>query len=133
MDRSLRAPDRGALWARLALTETQLAELTGLTFRQVSHWRKRGYLMVATEHPDRFSGDAVDLCVLLKQARQAGVPVHRAVDLARAYIAAELAGQLDPEGYATASLTAVATDLHAAQRAIAETLAVLDQVAPEEG
>lgn len=129
---SLQAPDRGVLWAKLALTETQIAEMCGLTVRQVSHWAKQGYLTASPEHPDRYNGDAVDLCLLIKQARQAGLPLHLGVDLARAYVAAELTGQLAPEDYATTRLTEIATDLRTAQQAINETLTVLDLVAPAE-
>ena len=86
-------PDRGALWARLALTPSQLAALCGVSRQQVAHWARRGYLL-----PDRrgqFAGDAVDRCLLIKQARDAGIPLARAAALARAYLSE--AGARRPE------------------------------------
>ena len=82
MDGSLRAPDRGARWTQLALTRTQLAALCRVSVRQVSYWARQGYIMPASERDDRYNGDAVDLCVLIRQALRAGVPLHRAVPLA---------------------------------------------------
>jgi DNA-binding transcriptional MerR regulator len=129
---SLQAPDRGALWAQLALTQTQLAEMTGLTFRQVHHWAERGYLTPSPENPDRYNGDAVDLCVLIKQALRAGMSLHRAVPLAQAYVTEGLADQLGREGVASTRVVEVVAALREAQAGVETTLAVLELVVPEE-
>jgi len=90
------------LWARLALTATQLSQLTGASRRQVEWWRHRGYLTPSPEQPDRFSGDAVTLALLIKQGLDAGLPLNRAYRLATRHLAAQLAeGLLEvtpPEG-----------------------------------
>ncbi len=54
--------------------------------RQVDGWTRRGYL---TPRPgtDRYNGNAVELCLLIKQGRDAGVSLRRAVAQARAYLA----------------------------------------------
>src|SRR5437016_10765988 len=94
-------PDRGALWVALALTKTQLAALCGLTVRQVGYWTAAGYLPTAPAHAERYNGNAIDLAVLIKQGLERGLPLRRAVALAREHLAAELArqpglGALDP-------------------------------------
>jgi hypothetical protein len=78
------------LWARLTLTATQLSRLTGVSRRQVEWWRRRGYLTPSPEAPDRFNGDAVTLVMLVKQAIDAGVPLHRAYQFATNHLAARL-------------------------------------------
>ena len=80
-----------ALWARLELTGTQLAALTGISRRQVEWWRRRGYLPPAPEAPDRYGGNAVEIALLIKQAVEAGVALRRAHELASAHMAARLA------------------------------------------
>ncbi|MDP9372755.1 MAG: hypothetical protein M3Q65_09960, partial [Chloroflexota bacterium] len=62
-------PDRGALWLQMALSASQVAELCGVTLRQVIYWGERGYLPRAPHHPTAFSGLAVDICLLIKEAR----------------------------------------------------------------
>jgi DNA-binding transcriptional MerR regulator len=78
------------IWARLALTATQLSKLTGVSRRQVEWWRRRGYLTPSPETPDRFNGDAVTLVLLIKQAIDTGVRLHRAYELATAHLAQRL-------------------------------------------
>jgi DNA-binding transcriptional MerR regulator len=78
------------LWARLALTATQLSKLTGVSRRQVEWWRRRGYLTPSPEAPDRFNGDAVTLVMLIKQAIDSGVPLHRAYQFATNHLAMRL-------------------------------------------
>ncbi len=78
------------LWARLALTATQLSRLTGVSRRQVEWWRRRGYLTPSPDDPDRFNGDAVTLTILIKQAIDAGIPLGRAYDLATSHLARTL-------------------------------------------
>jgi len=78
------------LWARLTLTATQLSKLTGVSRRQVEWWRRRGYLTPSPEAPDRFNGDAVTLVMLIKQAIDSGVPLHRAYQFATNHLAMRL-------------------------------------------
>jgi hypothetical protein len=72
--------DRGILWSRLALTQTQLAELAGLSQRQVSRWAARGLLVPSSRDPDRFNGDSVELAILMQRAIVRG---HRPTQAAR--------------------------------------------------
>jgi DNA-binding transcriptional MerR regulator len=81
-------PNRTALWASLLLTGAQVAALCGLSVRQVSFWAARGYLPRSSRGPERYSGDAIDMAILIKQGRQQGLSVYRAVQEARAYLAA---------------------------------------------
>src|SRR5205085_12495359 len=83
------------VWARLALTATQLSQLTGVSRRQVEWWRRRGYLPPSPEAPDRFNGDAVTLAMLVKQAVDSGVPLARAYELAIRHLARQLAVGVD--------------------------------------
>jgi DNA-binding transcriptional MerR regulator len=130
---TLSMPNRGALWARLALTKTQLAELCGLTARQVSHWTDRGYIPPSPHDPDRYGGDAVDLCVLIKQALQRGIPLRRAVALARAYVADDLAREPTPAAIATPTLATVRGKLRDAEAAIAAVLEAVEPFAAQHG
>jgi DNA-binding transcriptional MerR regulator len=84
-------PNLAQVWARLALTATQLSRLTGISRRQVEWWRRRGYLTPSPIEPDRFNGDAVTLALLIKQALDGGVPLHRAYEMARSHLADTLA------------------------------------------
>lgn len=79
------------VWARLALTATQLSRLTGISRRQVEWWRQRGYLTTSPQDPDRFNGDAVTLALLVKQGLDAGIPLHRSYSLAKEHLASILA------------------------------------------
>ncbi len=54
-------PDRGALWMRLALNASQVANLCGVTLRQVIHWADRGYLPRSPHDSSAFTGQAVDM------------------------------------------------------------------------
>ena len=80
-------PNLSQVWAKLALTATQLSKLTGVSRRQVEWWRRRGYLTPSPEAPDRFNGDAVTLVMLIKQAIDSGIPLHRAYQLATNHLA----------------------------------------------
>ena len=92
-EHKLSPPNRGALWLNLALTKTQLAELCGLTTRQVGYWTQRGYLTTSPSHPDRYNGNAVDLCVLIKQGLDQGLTFQRALGHARRVLTEEVTGQ----------------------------------------
>ncbi len=54
-------PDRGGLWMRLALNASQVANLCGVTLRQVIHWADRGYLPRSPHDSSAFTGQAVDM------------------------------------------------------------------------
>src|SRR5437762_8152816 len=82
------------LWAQLALTATQLARLTGLTRRQVEWWRQRGYLPPSPLLADRFSGDAITMALLMRQALEGGHTPGRAYQLATEHLARRLAAGL---------------------------------------
>ena len=77
---SLAPPQRGALWASLRLTRKQVAALAGLSERQVAHWAAQGYLPRSTRDPERYSGDAVEMAILIKQGRQQGLSAHHAAE-----------------------------------------------------
>ena len=73
-----RPPNRGALWASLRLTRRQVAQLTGLTERQVGHWLAQGYLPRSVRAPDHLGGDAVDMAVLIRHGLDQGLPLRQA-------------------------------------------------------
>ena len=54
MEFTLTPPNRGALWSSLALTKTQLAELCGLTTREISHWTSQGYITASGRTLERY-------------------------------------------------------------------------------
>jgi DNA-binding transcriptional MerR regulator len=112
-------PDRGALWVALALTKTQLAALCGLTLRQVTYWTARGYLPPAPAPAGRYNGNAIDLALLIKQGLARGLPLRRAVALARAHLGAELARQPGLGALDGATLAALDAELGQAEAALA--------------
>jgi len=83
-------PDRGAIWMRLSLNASQVAALCGVTLRQVIHWADRGYLPRASADSSSFTGQAVDMCMLIKEARASGISHARAAEQARQFLANEL-------------------------------------------
>jgi DNA-binding transcriptional MerR regulator len=91
------APDRRRIWRELALTMSQAATLTGVSERQIQHWMDRGYIDAASEGARKISGHGLDMIVLIKQARAAGIPLRQAVPLARIYLNQETTGALDSE------------------------------------
>jgi hypothetical protein len=122
------------LWSRLALTATQLSQLTGLTRRQVEWWRRRGYLPPSPEAPDRFSGDAVTMALLMQQAVEGGHQPASAYVLATGHLARRLAAGLveaaaaDPQAVSGA---AALLDLQQRLLATHNTIGlVLDVLAP---
>lgn len=126
------SPNRGALWSMLALTKTQLAEICGLTTRQVSHWTSQGYITTSGRNPERYNGDAVDLCVLIKQGLSSGIPLKRSVGLARTYIAAELARQPSMNAFEPPALLDMREKLRGAEASIATVLEVVSALVPEQ-
>lgn len=126
-DFTLTAPNRGALWSTLALTKTQLAELCGLTTRQISHWTSQGYITTSGRNPERYNGDAIDLCVLIKQGLSHGIPLRRSVAQAREYLAREMARQPGMGAIQPPALLEIRERLRGAEASIT---AVLEVVAP---
>ena len=118
-------PNRAALWASLSLTKVQVAALCGLSVRQVSHWTAQGYLPRSTRDPERYSGDAIDMALLIKQGRQQGLSVYRAVHEARAYLAAERSRQPDLHALHAEALAMIATQVRQAEEAARQVLAVV--------
>lgn len=74
------------MWRDLALTMSQAAALTGVSERQIQHWMDRGYISSSSEGTRKINGDGLDEVALIRQARMAGVPLRRAVRLAREYL-----------------------------------------------
>lgn len=123
----LQSPDRGALWSALALTNAQLARLCGLTTRQIIHWTTQGYIAPARRRPVRYNGHAIDLCMLIKQGLDQGLPLKRAVAAARRHPAAEQSQQPHPASITPPTLTELHERLRGAEEAIE---AVCRQIAP---
>lgn len=129
-EQSLTAPNRGALWLNLALTKTQLAELCGLTTRQIGYWTQRGYLTCAPHHPDRYNGNAVDLCILIKQGLDQGLTFQRALAYARRCLKEEAAGQPGLDAIGAEDLRAMREQLSNAVAAVAMVLEAVEPLAP---
>ncbi len=127
---TLKAPNRGALWSSLALTKTQLAELCGLTTRQITHWTTQGYIVPTGRDRERYNGDAIDLCVLIKQGLSSGLPLKRSVALARAFIADELTRQPGMAAIEPLALLDVREKLRGAEASIAAVLQVVEPLVP---
>ena len=123
-------PNRAALWASLALTKTQLAALCGLSVRQVSHWSAQGYLPRSTRDPERYSGAAVDMAVLIRQGLRQGLLLREAVDQARAYLAAERSSQPDLHVLDAEALAMIAAQVAQADAATRQVLDVVTPLAP---
>jgi DNA-binding transcriptional MerR regulator len=88
-------PNRRPVWTSLALTMSQAAALTGASERQIQHWMDRGYIHPASKGTRKISGESLDLILLIKQARAAGIPLRQAVPMAREYLNAEPSGSVD--------------------------------------
>lgn len=130
-DFTLAPPNRGALWSSLALTKTQLADLCGLTTRQISHWTAQGYINASGRNPERYNGDAVDFCVLVKQGLSHGLPLRRAVTLARTYIGDQLARQPGIAAIVPPSLLDIREKLRGAEASITAVLQAVEPLVPE--
>ena len=129
-DFTLTAPNRGALWSTLALTKTQLAELCGLTTRQISHWTSQGYITTSGRNPERYNGDAIDLCVLIKQGLSHGIPLRRSVAQARDYLAREMARQPGMGAIQPPALLEIRERLRGAEASITAVLEVVSPLVP---
>ncbi len=122
-------PNRGALWSMLALTKTQLAEICNLTTR---HWTSQGYITTSGRNPERYNGDAVDLCILIKQGLSNGVPLRRSVRMAREYVANELAQQPVMSVIEPPALVDIREKLRGAESSIAMVLEVVSALVPRD-
>jgi DNA-binding transcriptional MerR regulator len=129
-DFTLTSPNRGALWSTLALTKTQLAELCGLTTRQISHWTSQGYITTSGRNPERYNGDAIDLCVLIKQGLSHGIPLRRSVAQARDYLAREMARQPGMGAIQPPALLDIREKLRGAEASITAVLEVVTPLVP---
>ena len=123
-------PNRAALWASLALTETQVATLCGLSQRRIKRWAQHGYLPRSPRHPERYSGDAVDMALLIGQGLGQGLLLGQAVEQARAYLAAERSRQPDLHALDAAALAMIAARLTQADAAVRQVLTVVAPLAP---
>lgn len=116
--------NRGTLWTRLNLTTAQVAALCDLTTRQVSYWAQKGFLPRSPQNPERFSGDAVDMCILIKQGLASGFGLSQAARLAQAHLVAELHTQPQVANFAPPALT----DMHEKLVGMANTVRLLLEV-----
>ncbi len=123
-------PNRAALWASLSLTQTQVAALCGLSERQVGYWAAQGYLPRSPRDPERYSGDAVDMAILIKQGRQHGLSAYHAAERARAYLAAERTRQPDLYALDATMLAMIAARVAQADEAVRQVLEVVAPLAP---
>ncbi len=128
---ALEPPNRGALWLRLALTPTQVAELCGVSPRQVLYWTRAGYITAAPGNPGRYNGNAVDLCLLIKQGRAAGLPLERAAAAARDYLTGEAGAQAGLAHLGREALLEVRGQLVAALATAASVREVVEARVPE--
>ena len=123
-------PNRAALWASLSLTQTQVAALSGISVRQVRHWTAQGYLPRSTRDAERYSADAIDMALLIKQGVRQGLLLREAVEEARAYLAAERARQPDLHALDAEALATIATRVAQADEAVRQVLEVVVPLAP---
>jgi DNA-binding transcriptional MerR regulator len=86
--------NRGVLWSRLALTQTQLAQLAGLSQRQISRWAAHGLLPPSSGVPGRYNGEDVERVILMQRAIARGYRPRRAAQLASMALARQ-AGRED--------------------------------------
>lgn len=96
-DFRFRPPTRRLIWKRLALTMSQAANLTGVSERQIQHWMDKGYIGPSADGARKISGETLDVIMLIKQARAAGIPLRQAVPMAHSYLTQEAAGAFDSD------------------------------------
>ena len=125
-------PDRGAMWMRLSLNASQVAALCGVTLRQVIHWADRGYLPRASEDSGAFTGQAVDMCMLIKEARTRGISHARAAEQARRFLANELQGDGGTPRVGAPDISAIAGRIREIERSAHDLLEQLDPKMPQE-
>ncbi len=121
-------PRRTEMWCKLALTMSQAAALTGVSERQIQHWMDRGYVQPSSEGTRKINGDGLDEVVLIRQARLAGVPLRKAVRMAREYLQSARAAETDRRLSAS-----VLTNIDAGLRGIAESVEMLERIMRDAG
>jgi DNA-binding transcriptional MerR regulator len=120
-------PNRTQMWHDLALTMSQAAALTGVSERQIQHWMDRGYIETHDAGTRKINGDNLDMIVLIRQARVAGIPLRRSVALARTFLQQEKREGLDGRVSTSAvdtlieQLRSVKADLSVLEMVLAET------------
>ena len=123
--------DRGAIWARLALTINQVSELTGLSRRQLSHWVSKGYLVPSSTDPVLFNGNTVEQALYIKQALDAGLSVRRALAAANHFMAEQLQNEPGVKLIRTPLVVDLEAKVRSAYNALAIVLDVLGPAADE--
>ena len=96
----------------------------------MSYWAAKAYLPHSTRAPERYSGDAVDMAVLIQQELRQGLLLREAGAQARAYLAAERARQPDLHALDAAALATIASQVAQADEAVRQVLAVVAPLAP---
>jgi DNA-binding transcriptional MerR regulator len=96
-DFQFRPPDRRDIWKSLALTMSQAATLTGVSERQIQHWMDQGYITPTDHGARKINGDNLDKITLIRQARNAGIPLRKAVVMAQEYLRHEVSARLGTE------------------------------------
>lgn len=124
--------DRGAIWARLALTINQVSELTGLSRRQLSHWVARGYLVPTSRTPVLFSGNTIEQAIYIKQALDGGLSVRRAVSAANRFISEQLQNEPSTQIIRTPAVVDLEAKVRGAYTALGVVLDVLRPLAEEQ-
>ncbi len=125
-------PDRGAMWMRLSLNASQVAALCGVTLRQVIHWADRGYLPRASQDSGAFTGQAVDMCMLIKEARTRGISHARAAEQARRFLTDELQRDGGTPRVGAPDISAIAVQIREIERNAHALLEQLDPKMPQE-
>ncbi len=123
-------PNRAALWASLSLTEAQVAALCGLSHPRVTRWAQRGYLPRSPRDPEHYSGDALDMALLISQGMRQGLLLQEAVERARTYLAAERSRQPDLHALDADALATIASRIAQADEAVRQVLEVVAPLAP---
>ncbi|HLJ68874.1 MAG TPA: MerR family transcriptional regulator [Chloroflexota bacterium] len=121
------APNRRRIWKELSLTMSQAAALAGVSERQIQHWMDKGYISPGASGSRKIDGGCLDLIILIKQARAAGIPLRHAVPMAQSFLVHEGPGALDGE-MASWALRDLRDRLAAALAGIEAVQAILDEV-----
>lgn len=120
------------MWMRLSLNASQVAALCGVTLRQVIHWADRGYLPRSSGDTGAFTGQAVDMCMLIKEARTRGISHARAAEQARRFLANELHGDGGTPRVGAPDLSAIANQIREIERSAQTLLAQIDPKMPQD-
>src|SRR5262245_66188190 len=83
----LQPVDFGTLLPKLELTIGQVAQLSGLSVRQVAYWTTKGILEATNPKKRIYRSDALRKAILLKQCLDQGLSLKDAVEATEAYLA----------------------------------------------